>query len=110
MNFIDRAALPAADAARIDAGSPGAASIGIRPDAVNRTPSGKPELAVTATIELIEPVGAESHVHLRWNNQMLIAQMRGAIGATDGEPITVHVDLDAIHRFDADGRRISAQQ
>jgi sn-glycerol 3-phosphate transport system ATP-binding protein len=107
MNFIERAALPADDAARIDAGSPGVASIGIRPDAINRASSGNPELAMAATIELVEPVGAESHVHLRWNDQMLVAQMRGPLPARDGEPITVHADLGAIHRFDAEGRRIS---
>ena len=110
MNLIDRAGLAAADGAAIEARAPGTATIGIRPDAITLTPTGNPAITLPATIELVEPVGAESHVHLRWANQMLVAQMRGPLPMADGSAVTIHTDLAAIHSFDAKGRRISPPQ
>jgi sn-glycerol 3-phosphate transport system ATP-binding protein len=110
MNLIDRAGLAAADGAAIEARAPGTATIGIRPDAITLTPTGNPAITLPATIELVEPVGAESHVHLRWANQMLVAQMRGPLPMADGSAVTIHADLAAIHSFDAKGRRISPPQ
>jgi sn-glycerol 3-phosphate transport system ATP-binding protein len=106
MNFLDRDRLAPEDAARLDQRVPGVATIGIRPDALTLTPTG-PALALPATVELIEPVGAESHVYLRWRDQLLVAQMRGPLAFGDGASLTVHAGLAAIHCFDTNGRRLS---
>jgi sn-glycerol 3-phosphate transport system ATP-binding protein len=105
MNIIKVAALPGPDAARVQQMAPGIATIGIRPDALE--PTATPgALALSATVALIEPIGAESHVHLRWQDQLLVAQMRGTLDFTDGDTITLYASPTAIHCFDAEGRRL----
>jgi sn-glycerol 3-phosphate transport system ATP-binding protein len=101
MNIIPVSALQPADSARFGQ----AANIGIRPDALSLTQSPN-ALALTATVALIEPIGAESHVHLRWNGKPLVAQMHGKLPFADGDTITVHADPAAIHSFGPDGRRL----
>ncbi len=105
MNILDRATLRPEDAARLEQRVPGVTTIGIRPDLLSLANSGS-ALALPATVELIEPVGAESHVHLRWNSQLLVAQMRGPLAFADGAEVTVFADLSAIHYFDAAGMRL----
>jgi sn-glycerol 3-phosphate transport system ATP-binding protein len=107
MNLIEIGVLPEADATRLKQIAPGVATIGIRPDAM--TPEATPNaVALTGTVALVEPVGAESHVHLRWQDRLIVAQLRGKLDFTDGESITLYVDPAAIHPFAADGRRVSA--
>jgi sn-glycerol 3-phosphate transport system ATP-binding protein len=101
MNIIPVSALQPADSARFGQ----AANIGIRPDALSLTQSPN-ALALEATVALIEPIGAESHVHLRWNGKPLVAQMHGKLPFADGDTITVHADPAAIHSFGPDGRRL----
>jgi sn-glycerol 3-phosphate transport system ATP-binding protein len=106
MNILDRASLTPADAARVDQRAPGTATIGIRPDVLTLADTGS-ALALPVTVELIEPIGAESHVHMRWNNRLLVAQMRAPLAFTDGASVTVYAPLDAIHYFDSNGRRLA---
>ncbi|HWA44021.1 MAG TPA: TOBE domain-containing protein, partial [Hypericibacter adhaerens] len=108
MNLIDVSALPAQDVARIEKVAPGVRTIGIRPDTLALAP-GFASLAIPATVALVEPVGAESHLHLRWTGGMLTAQMHGRPGLTDGQQITLYADLAALHPFDGSGRRIATR-
>jgi len=108
MNLLERAAFAPEDAAWLDRFAPGAATIGIRPDDLSLTPSDG-ALALKTTVDLIEPVGAESHVHLRWRERRLVAQMKGPRGFTDGANITVYAAPATSHYFDANGRRIAAK-
>jgi sn-glycerol 3-phosphate transport system ATP-binding protein len=101
MNIIHVGALPEADAARLQR----ATNIGIRPDALTLTAT-PGALALPATVMLIEPIGAESHVHLRWQDRLLVAQMHGKLGLADGDTVTVYADHANIHSFGADGRRL----
>ena len=77
MNIIPVSALQPADSARFGQ----AANIGIRPDALSLTQSPN-ALALEATVALIEPIGAESHVHIRWNGKPLVAQMHEDVADT----------------------------
>jgi sn-glycerol 3-phosphate transport system ATP-binding protein len=107
MNLIARANLTPQDATRLDQHAPGATTIGIRPDDLSLSDPGS-SLALPATVDLIEPVGAESHVHLRWRDRRLVAQMRGPLSITDGATATFYAPLSAIHYFDANGRRLTS--
>ena len=108
-NLVARADLAPEDALRIDQHAPGAATIGIRPDDLSLIePSAS--LALPATIDLIEPVGAESHVHLRWRDRRLVAQLRAPLSITDGATTTFYAPLAAIHYFDAKGRRLETKR
>jgi len=105
MNFLERSALP--DEAALNGSVPaGTATIGVRPEHVNLTPEG-PSLALPMTVALIEPIGTESHVHLRWNDNHLIAAVRGRPAIREGEPTTAHLQLAALHPFDAAGQRLA---
>jgi sn-glycerol 3-phosphate transport system ATP-binding protein len=108
MNLIDVSVLPPEDVARLEKAAPGVKTIGIRPDMLALT-AGFAALGLTATVALIEPVGAESHLHLRWTGGMLTAQMHGRPPLTDGEQVTLYADLATIHAFDKDGKRIAAR-
>ena len=70
------------------------------------TPEG-PSLPLSMEVTLIEPIGTESHVHLAWQDKSLIAAVRGRPPIREGETVTAHLQLAALHPFDADGRRLS---
>ena len=105
MNFISVSELPEEAARRIEGLAPGARTIGIRPDSFGFT-ADPAALALTVTVALIEPVGAESHLHLRWKDQILVAEVRGRPNLGDGETMALHVDLANVHAFGADQQRI----
>ena len=105
MNFIDVADLSSDNLTHVQAGAPGAKTIGIRPDGLTTTANPQ-AIRLETTVALIEPVGAESHIHVRWQNRMVVAQMHGRPGFAEGEAVTLYADPGSIHRFAADGRRI----
>jgi sn-glycerol 3-phosphate transport system ATP-binding protein len=105
MNLLDIAAFGANDQARLAAAAPGIATAGIRPDTIGLSP--RPGVIVLpVTVALIEPVGAESHLHLRWNDRLLVAQVHGRPDVAEGATVDVYVDPATIHPFGRDGRRI----
>jgi sn-glycerol 3-phosphate transport system ATP-binding protein len=105
MNFIERSALP--DAAALNGSLPaGTSTIGVRPEHVALAPEG-PALALPVVVALIEPIGTESHVHLRWNDQQLVAAVRGRPMVKEGEQTTAHLQLAGLHPFDAGGQRVA---
>ena len=106
MNFIALDALSQDDAARLRQATPGVATIGIRPDVLSTNPADG-ALALSATVALIEPIGAESHVHLRWGGKLLVAQIHGKPAFAEGDTVTLYADPAAIHRFAEDGRRLA---
>jgi sn-glycerol 3-phosphate transport system ATP-binding protein len=105
MNLLELGAFAAGDADRLRQAHPGVATVGIRPDTISLGPI-QGGLALPVTVALIEPVGAESHLHLRWNDRLLVAQVRGRPDLADGTGATVYVDPAAVHAFDGDGRRL----
>jgi len=105
MNFIAIADLPGAEAARIAASAPGVAVVGIRPDSFSFA-EGAPDLTLPASVALIEPVGAESHLYLTWGKQTLIAAVQGRPDVTEGQEVTLTVAAPKLHCFRPDGQRI----
>jgi sn-glycerol 3-phosphate transport system ATP-binding protein len=105
MNFIGLDALldRNAFAGSVPAGT---ATIGIRPEHVTLTLE-RPSLPLPMVVALIEPIGSESHIHLRGPDSRLIAAVRGRPSAAEGDQVTAHLQLAELHPFDAAGRRLA---
>jgi hypothetical protein len=78
---------------------------GIRPEHIGIEPWKGGDAAVTATVDLLEPLGSESIVYLRAGSGQLIAKIRGEHLWHFGEIITVHLDLDKVHLFDPESEK-----
>jgi ABC-type sugar transport system ATPase subunit len=76
--------------------------IGVRPEHVKIG-----EGAVDAEVIAIEPLGAETHLVVRVGDLDLRARAPGFYPAERGGKVKVAIDVDSIHRFDADGARIA---
>ena len=106
MNFIDIADLTSENLTQLQARAPGIKTVGIRPDGLTATANPQ-AIRLETKVALIEPVGAESHVHVRWNNRVVVAQIHGRPGFAEGDAVTLYADPAAIHPFNADGTRIA---
>ena len=98
----------------VPAGAPGSGAIspqaetaGIRPHTISFAPHGN-AIALPVVVELIEPVGAENHIHLRWRDTPLVAEVQGGVGVAEGGGATVYVDPRSLHLFDREGRRLAS--
>jgi sn-glycerol 3-phosphate transport system ATP-binding protein len=100
MNFIDLASLTPEIRAQLGASANGGDLLGIRPDAVSFNSPVAAAATLSGTVELIEPVGAECHIHLRWNNQLLVAEYRGRPPFTEASKQPFFLDRAAMHFFD----------
>lgn len=84
----------------------GAATLGIRPEHLEIVDAAHPE-AVPAKVDLIERVGADSHVFLIVDGQAsLIASVDAATPIREGEEVHVRFPPEHIQFFDAHGRRV----
>jgi sn-glycerol 3-phosphate transport system ATP-binding protein len=108
MNLIDIETL-AAEGAALPLGLPaGTTIVGIRPDAVKVGSSGE-GIALTATVELIEPVGGESHcyVRLQKSGRDLIVVVQGRAEFAEAETLTVTLPVADMHPFSREsGQRL----
>jgi multiple sugar transport system ATP-binding protein len=78
--------------------------VGIRPE--NLLQPGKPARGATgelrATIEIVEPIGHESTVHLRAGEELLVASFDAHDMPQIGDQLDLVVELESMHLFDAD--------
>jgi sn-glycerol 3-phosphate transport system ATP-binding protein len=82
---------------------------GIRPDTIQVTDPGEPSVRLHATVELYEPIGGESHLHLRLegNDQLIVAAVPARTAVVEGATISLYVRVVDLHPFNrATGRRI----
>ncbi|MBN1609927.1 MAG: ABC transporter ATP-binding protein [Polyangiaceae bacterium] len=83
--------------------------LGIRPEHVQIQPDGAPSCAddtrsasrLPAQIVSIEPHGAETHVELEANGQLLRARVKGFDAPVPGESVSALLDLAHVRWFDA---------
>lgn len=75
--------------------------LGIRPDAITLEKPAQPSLQFSGAVELVEPVGGESHVHLTVNgiNQTVIVSVPGRIDTKEGGTLSCFVRHDHLHPF-----------
>ena len=82
--------------------------VGIRPDTIQLTPPEESHLVLNATVELYEPIGGESHLHMRLDGsgQLIVAAVPARTAVTEGANATLHVRLADLHPFNKEtGRR-----
>lgn len=82
------------------AGLPAQVIVGIRPEHVRLDDAG--ESRHKGEIVAVEPLGAESHVHLRVGDVVLRAQARGFETRRRGDGVSVSIDPSRILVFDGD--------
>jgi len=82
--------------------------VGIRPDAFHIDPIEGPSVSTQATIELYEPIGGESHLHMKLKDsgQFVIAAVPARTIAAEGQEVTLYVRHADMHPFNkTSGRR-----
>ncbi|KKB13367.1 glycerol-3-phosphate ABC transporter ATP-binding protein [Devosia geojensis] len=110
MNIFETATLRELPGVSLPASLPqGADVIGVRPDSIVLDQPAGAAIALKGTVELIEPVGGESHVYVRLAGieqiVILVVQGRATFGETD--EVAFYLPEAALHPFDkTSGRRI----
>jgi sn-glycerol 3-phosphate transport system ATP-binding protein len=84
---------------------PGAASMGIRPEALRLAPGGVPVL-----VEHTEYLGADTTLALSLNGTRLLARVPGQVALPPGAAAAIHFDPADLHFFDEAGRRLNHQE
>jgi sn-glycerol 3-phosphate transport system ATP-binding protein len=108
MNILPAAWFAARGQPLPDALPAGADLIGMRPDDLTLAAPPEPHLTLPATLELLEPAGAESHLYLRIDglDTPLIQRSQGRPALAEGAPATLHVPARSLHAFRSEtGRR-----
>lgn len=98
---VDRIELPArlGEIARAHLGKP--LVLGVRPEHFSACEADDPQ-AIHAKVEVGEPLGAESFIHLSTaNGSKLVVRLAGIVQSNVGQLLSVKPHLDEVHLFDA---------
>ena len=79
---------------------------GIRPENISDTPKTGPNTAVASTVDVAEPMGAESIVYLKTGTGYLIARIHGEHLYELGQKLTVHLGTDKVTLFDPETQQV----
>ncbi|MFN8647322.1 MAG: ABC transporter ATP-binding protein [Gemmatimonadales bacterium] len=101
MNLLPLDVEPAGTALVPGPGPAGAATCGLRPEALHLGPDGAP-----GAVTLVERLGSETLVHLAIGGRVVVARVPGQAPLTDGATVGVTADPAQLHWFDAAGRRL----
>jgi multiple sugar transport system ATP-binding protein len=74
--------------------------IGIRPEHITLSKNGEP--SIRATVDLVEPIGHESIVYATAGSEKLVTIFDPHDAPRTGETVSLTVDTDRIHLFDAE--------
>jgi sn-glycerol 3-phosphate transport system ATP-binding protein len=108
MNLVPIDVLRAADSASALALPAGTDMVGLRPDALLVTKPVEPSVRLNATVELLEPIGGESHLHVRLGGgqQTVVLTVPGRPDFNENANIDVFARVGAMHPFNRDtGKR-----
>ena len=82
--------------------------VGIRPDTILTEDPGGATVKLSGIVELYEPIGGESHVHLRLegSNQLIVAAVPARTSVAEGVTLPLFVRVPDLHPFNREtGRR-----
>jgi multiple sugar transport system ATP-binding protein len=79
---------------------------GIRPEHLSDQVSDPTHVPVSSVIEISEPMGSESIVYLKAGTGTLIARVPGEHHYHTGEQLTVQLNMEKVHLFDAQTEKI----
>lgn len=77
--------------------------LGIRPEDIRLNPQG----AFAGEVALLEPLGVETIIHIRVEQQTLLSVVPGVAGYRIGDSVHFDVVRDRLHLFNTDGQRIT---
>ena len=75
--------------------------LGIRPENVAVDPAGDEQGGITATVEVVEPVGADNYLTLDVAEHF-VARVDSTVEPAPGDDVTVRFDEDSVQLFDVD--------
>ncbi len=84
--------------------------IGIRPEDLSLAPPKEGEMALSGELMLLEPAGAESHLHLKLAGlkDIFVARLPQVPDVSEGTTLTFSLRRDQLHPFDsASGQRVA---
>ena len=79
---------------------------GIRPEHLSDQVSDPSHVPVTATVEISEPMGSESIVYFKSATGNLIARVPGEHLYHPGDQLTVQLNMEKVHLFDAETEKV----
>lgn len=88
----------------------GADLIGIRPEDLSLEPARPDEMTLSGRLMLLEPAGAESHLHLTFDGikETMVARLPHVPDVTEGSMLQFSIKRDKLHPFDAaSGKRVA---
>ncbi len=83
---------------------PAALTLGIRPEHVSPASDGE----FSGQLSLIEPLGAETVLHINLGEQSILSMVSGISGYRIGEHVRFNIAHDHLHFFARDGARVSS--
>jgi len=106
MNLLTIADGKLGDGSAVPSGAPASAAIiGFRPEDVDITGHGEKGLELSATVEGVEPVGAESFLYCTAGGQRVVVRVAGRSTQESGDRLTITAPAAKLHWFDKSGRR-----
>ncbi len=86
-------------------------TLGVRPEHIYDKSTApfqtRDDIAFDATIEVIEPMGAENYFYLRINEEStFVARLKPSVEGSYGAPFRGYIDVSRIHLFDMEGKAI----
>jgi multiple sugar transport system ATP-binding protein len=84
----------------------GSVQVGVRPHDLEVTDAAIPGLSATGTVGAVEPLGAETLVHVELGDRTIVATAPGRLVPPIGSPITVAAPVGSLHIFDAGERAL----
>ncbi|HLV83713.1 sn-glycerol-3-phosphate import ATP-binding protein UgpC [Devosia alba] len=105
MNLVPLSAFSGADFSALP---PNTDIVGIRPDALLLERPEGPSVMIEAIAELLEPIGGESHLHVKLtgSNQSMVLSIQGRPHVDEGAALTIFARPADLHPFNsATGRR-----
>ncbi|MBX4999295.1 sn-glycerol-3-phosphate import ATP-binding protein UgpC [Rhizobium lentis] len=108
MNLVPIEALGAADSGKALDLPDGTDIVGLRPDALLIAKPTEPSVRLNAIVELLEPIGGESHLHVRLGEgqQTVVLTVQGRPDFAETARIEIFARIDQMHPFNSKtGRR-----
>lgn len=76
--------------------------VGVRPEKINLTPITAQDTKLTGVIDVVELMGAESYIHVKTEEEIIIVRVNGTTPKKVGESIDLYLTPQHIHIFDGE--------
>jgi multiple sugar transport system ATP-binding protein len=78
--------------------------LGVRPQhlylAATAPPDARLSEPMQGQVDMVEPLGDHSDLHVLVDGQRVVVQLSAQVKVQEGEPLTLHLDMERLHLFD----------